>query len=166
MTATLQQFFLKQKLAIRARTEEVFALLRPEHMAWRPAEGALSIGEMLRHLWTSEEGTRRVALDSNFAYYEVRIPKGLAPIVGTPQSLADELANIRRVHRETLDGVAAAPPDLFDLERVNPKLGFRRKVSVILFGINEHEIHHRAQLMTFLRIFGTPAPEPFKRPAK
>jgi len=60
--------------------------------------------------------------------------------------------------------VAAVPPDLFDEERANPALNFRRKIAVILFGINEHEVHHRAQLMTYLRMLGTPAPEPFKRP--
>ena len=42
-------------------------------------------------------------------------------------------------------------------------LGFRRKVGVMLFGINEHEVHHRAQLMTYLRMLGTPAPEPFAK---
>jgi len=42
-------------------------------------------------------------------------------------------------------------------------LGFRRKVGVILLGINEHEIHHRAQLMTYLRILGTPVPEAVTR---
>lgn len=163
---TVQQFFLKQKQAIRNRTEEVFALLRPEHVNWKPERSALSIGEMLRHLWISEEGVRRVALDGNFAYYETRIPKGLAAVVGTPGELEDELKNLGRVHRETLDAVAAQAPELFDLERAHPALGFRRKVAVILFGINEHEIHHRAQLMTYLRMLGTPAPEPFKRPAK
>lgn len=162
---TLQQFFLKQKQAIRNRTEEVFALLRSEHMSWKPAQGALSLGEILRHLWVSEEGVRRVAIDGNFAYYETRIPNGLGAVLGTPGTLEDELENIARVHRETLDAVAAQPPELFEQERAYPSLGFRRKVAVILFGINEHEIHHRAQLMAYLRILGTPAPEPFKRPA-
>lgn len=65
---TLQEFFLKQKKAIRKRSEDVFPLLRPEDMHWRPSKDALSIGEMLRHLWVSEEGVRRVALEGNFAY--------------------------------------------------------------------------------------------------
>jgi DinB superfamily len=161
---TLQEFFLKQKQAIRNRTEEVFALLRPEHIGWKPEKSALSPGEMLRHLWVSEEGVRRVALDGNFAYYETRVPKGLGAVLGLPGELEDELKNIGRVHQETLDAVAARPPELFDEQRAHPGLGFRRKVAVILFGINEHEIHHRAQLMTYLRMLGTAAPEPFKRP--
>lgn len=160
---TLQQFFLKQKQAIRNRTLEVFALLRPEHMPFRPMDGALSTAEILRHLWVSEEGVRSVALNGNFTYYEKRIPEGLGAVLGVPGTLEDELHNIARVHGETLAAVEARPAEFFDEERAHPALNFRRKVSVILFGINEHEIHHRAQLMTYLRMLGAPAPEPVKR---
>jgi uncharacterized damage-inducible protein DinB len=163
---TLQEFFLKQKRAIRKRSQEVFALLRPEHMDWRPAPDALSIGEMLRHLWVSEQGVRRVALEGNFAYYEARIPGGLDAVLGTVGTLDYELSSISRVHQETLDAVSAQPAEIFEHERAHSALGFRRKVSVILFGINEHEIHHRAQLMMCLRMLGKPAPQPFVWPPR
>jgi len=161
---TLQDFFLKQKEAVRGRSQEVFALIRSEHMDWKPEQGALSVGDMLRHLWVSEEGVRRCALEGDFSYFETRVPQGLRAVMGFPGSLDEELKQIARVHRETLDAVAALPLEMFEIERANPALGFRRKVAVILFGINEHEVHHRAQLMTYLRMLGTPAPEPFKRP--
>jgi uncharacterized damage-inducible protein DinB len=163
---TLQEFFLKQKKAIRNRSEDVFGLLRPEHLDWKPAQDALSIGEMLRHLWVSEVGVRRVALEGNFAYYEARIPGGLGAVLGTVGSLEEELKNIARAHRDTLEAVSARPREIFEEERAHAELGFRRKVSVILFGINEHEIHHRAQLMMCLRMLGRPAPQPFESPRK
>lgn len=163
---TLFEFFPKQKEAVRVRSQEVFALLRPEHMDWKPEKGALSIGEMLRHLWVSEEGVRRCGLDGDFSYYETRMPKGLRAVTGAPRSLEEELKDIDRTHRETLAAVAARSPELFDEERAHPGLGFRRKVAVILFSMNEHEVHHRAQLMTYLRMLGSPAPEPFKLPKK
>ena len=153
---TLQQFFLKQKEAIRARTRDIFATLRPEHMEWKPEPGALNVGELLRHLWASEEGVRRCALHGDFTYYEIRVPKGLHAVMGTPGSLEEEVKNAERVHRETVAAVAALPEAVFDEERAHEDLGFRRKVAVILFGLNEHEIHHRAQLMTYLRMLGTP----------
>jgi DinB superfamily len=158
---TLQDFFLKQKEAIHVRSRQVFSLLRPEQAGWKPEAGALSIAEMLRHLWVSEEGVRRVALEGNFAYYEARIPGGLGAVLGTPGSIEDELHHIERVHADTLARVSALRPEQFEEKRVHEQLGFRRKVSAILYGINEHEVHHRAQLMTYLRILGTPAPEPF-----
>jgi uncharacterized damage-inducible protein DinB len=163
---TLQEFFLKQKEAIRARSQEVFALIRPEHMDWKPEKGALSVGEILRHLWFAEDAIRRLVLNEDFSYYETRVPKGLRAVLGTPGSLEDELKNIERAHRETLSAVAALPAAAWEEERSHAGLGYRRKVTVILFGMNEHEVHHRAQLMTYLRILGTPAPEPFPPPKK
>src|SRR5271154_2969334 len=94
---TLQEFFLKQKEAIRARTRDVFAMLRPEHMAWKPEPGALSVGEILRHLWVSEQGVRRCALSGDFSYYEVRVPKGLHAVMGDLESFDEELQNNERV---------------------------------------------------------------------
>ncbi|MGH9728216.1 MAG: DinB family protein [Candidatus Acidiferrales bacterium] len=161
---TLPEFFVKQKQAIRARSEDVFRLLRAEHLEWSPGNGALTIGEMLRHLWVSEEGVRRVALDGNFAYYEKRIPGGLPAVLGgAARSIEEELRQIARVHQDTLVAVSKLHPEEWDAERVNDAIGFRRKASVILFGINEHEVHHRAQLMTYLRMLGAPAPEPFAK---
>ncbi len=155
----LKSFFLKQKEAIRARTRQVTSIIRPEHLGWRPEQDALSVGEMLRHIWLSEEGVRRVALDSNFAYYETRIPRGLRAVLGTPGTLEEELGNLERVHGETLIAVERFPIERWEEERIHEALGFRRKASIILLGINEHEVHHRAQLMTYLRILGTPVPE-------
>jgi uncharacterized damage-inducible protein DinB len=80
----------------------------------------------------------------------------LHAVMGTPGSLEEEVKNAERVHRETIAAVAALPESVFDEERAHEDLGFRRKVAVILFGLNEHEVHHRAQLMTYLRMLGTP----------
>ena len=66
-------------------------------MAWRPEKEALSVSEMRRHLWVSEEGVRRVALEGNFAYYEKRIPQGLRAVLGQPGTLEEELGNLERV---------------------------------------------------------------------
>jgi uncharacterized damage-inducible protein DinB len=151
-----REVFLKQKEALRKRTRETLALIRPEHLDYRPEKEALTIHEMVRHLWRSEEGVRRVALENDFTYYRTRIPQGLRATLDRFQSLDEELANIERVHQETLAAVAKAPAEVFDVERVNDELNYRRKVWVILMAINEHEIHHRAQLMTYLRMLGTP----------
>ena len=155
----IKEFFLKQKQTIRGRTRQATALIRPENFSWRPEKDALSVGEMLRHLWVSEEGVRRVALEGNFTYYETRIPHGLRAVIGTPVNLDEELARLESVHEETLAAVQALPLERWDDERAHAGLGIRRKIGVILMGINEHEIHHRAQLMTYLRILGSPVPE-------
>lgn len=159
----IREIIVKQKEAIRGRTRQVVALARPEMLGWRPEKEALTVGELLRHLWVSEEGVRRAALEGNFAYYLTRIPQGLRAVLGGVQGLQEELANLERVHNETLAAVRAFSLERFEEERVHEGLGFRRKVYVILLGINEHEIHHRAQLMTYLRMLGSPVPEVINR---
>lgn len=159
----IREVILNQKRAIRRRTQQVLERLRPEHLPWRPAPDALTVGEMLRHIWVSEEGVRRVALEGDFRYYLVRVPQGLRAVLGAPGTLEDELASLERVHEETLRLVAAFPLERFEEERSEPSLGYRRKVYAILLGINEHEVHHRAQLMTYLRMLGTPVPEPMQQ---
>jgi len=155
----IKEFFLKQKEAIRGRTRQVVEMIREEHFGWRPEREALSVGEMLRHVWLSEEGVRRVVLEGNFSYYERRIPQGLRAVLGAPGGLAEELERLERVHRETLAAVEAFPVERWDEDRIHEGLGIRRKAGIILLGINEHEVHHRAQLMTYLRMLGTPVPE-------
>lgn len=159
----IRKIILDQKQAIRRRTQEALALLRSEQFDWRPEKDALTVGEMLRHLWVSEEGVRRVALEGDFSYYLRRIPEGLRAVIGTPSSLTEEIAQLGRVHDQTLRIVGDYPLERFEEERVEESFGFRRKVYTILMGINEHEVHHRAQLMTYLRMLGTPVPESMRR---
>ena len=160
---SLIEVIAKQKEAIRVRSRQVFSLVRPEHMGWQPEREALRVGEMLRHLWTSEEGTRRVALEGNFAYYEKRIPEGLRAIMGSPEELTRELEHLERVHNETIAAIRAFPQERLEDDRVHAGLCYRRKIYAILMGITDHEVHHRAQLMTYLRILGTPVPEVVRR---
>jgi uncharacterized damage-inducible protein DinB len=157
----MRELFLKQKESHRVRTRQVTSLLREDHSTWRPVPDALSVGEMLRHMWVSEHGMRNLVLHGDFSYLEKRIPGGLSAVLGTPRTIAEEITSLETTQAETLTAVAEVPLDRWEDERVNEGLDFRRKVYVILFGMNDHEVHHRAQLMTYLRMMGTPAPEPF-----
>lgn len=105
---------------------------------------------------------RRIALEGNFAYYEKRIPGGLRVTLGKTRPL-EEIANLERVHRETREAVEQFPSEKWDQERIHDGLGIRRKAGAILMSMNDHEVHHRAQLMTYLRILGTPVPEAIPR---
>ena len=155
-----RDFWTKYKVATRSKTVPLLERIHDDDLNWRPAEDALSIGETLKHIWMSEEGVARVALDADFSYYEARLPQGLKAVLGEPRSLAEEVADLERVHNLTLQRVSEAPPQVFEEERVHEGFGFRRKVFTILMGIVEHEIHHRAQLMTCLRLRGRGLPEP------
>lgn len=148
----IKEFFLKQKQATHQGSLGVFARIPPDQIGWRPAEGMLSLGEIVRHLWTSEEGVRRAALEGKWDYYERRIPQGLFAVLGEVKSLAEELAQMEKVHQETLQAVGAFPLDRWGEERTNERFNIRRRVAVMLFGIIEHQIHHRAQVGVYLHL--------------
>ena len=159
----IQELYLKQKEALRGRTRQVTSLLREDHITWRPVPDALSVGEMLRHVWVSEQGMRKIALSGNFTYLEKRVPGGLSAVLGAPRTIAQEIASLESTQAETLALAAAFPLDRWEEERVHEGLGIRRTVAQILFGLNDHEVHHRAQLMTYLRMLGSPVPEAVAR---
>jgi len=112
----------------------------------------LSLGEIVRHIWMSETGIRRAALEGNWDYYEKRVPQGLFAILGEVKTLEAEMEQIEKTYQDTLREVAAFPLERWDEERSNEKFNIRRRVSVFLFVINEHQIHHRAQVGTYVRI--------------
>ena len=155
----LRELFLKQKDAARRRTRTIFPRIPRDKVDWAPAPGALSLGLLLRHIWHSESGVREVPLYDRWHYYERRIPEGLFAILGDVRDIDEEIHTLEKTHQETLDLVSQMPLEKFEQEFVNEKFGFRRKGYVILFGIVEHEVHHRAQLLTYLRILGVPNPE-------
>jgi uncharacterized damage-inducible protein DinB len=151
----LKEFFLKQKQAVHRGTLDVIGKIppdRPDWLNWRPAEGMLSLGEVVRHTWMSEEGLLRAALDGDFSYYEKRVPRGLFAILGRVESLAEEVARLESVHEETMLRVRDFPLERWEEERNHEPFNIHRRVSVMLFGITEHQIHHRAQVGTYLHI--------------
>jgi uncharacterized damage-inducible protein DinB len=148
----LKELFLAQKQSEHEGTLAVYDKIPRDRLDWRPREGMLTLGQMARHVWRSEEGTRRIALEGNWSYYETRIPQGLLAVLGEVKSLEDELREIRRVHQETMRAVEAFPLDRWDEIRENTQFHTRRTVASMLFRIIEHQVHHRAQVGTYLRI--------------
>jgi len=148
----LKEFFLKQKQATYKNSLKVFQAIPPDQLGWRPAEDMLSLGQIVRHVGMSEAGVRRVALENVWEYYEKRVPLGLFKLLGEVTSLADELSALERIHQETITAVGAFPIERWEEERRNDAFGVRARVAVILFGINEHNTHHRAQVGTYLHL--------------
>jgi len=148
----LKAFFLKQKQATHQSTLKVLGAIPPDRMAWRPAEGMLSLGQIARHIWMSEAGVRHAALEERWDYYEKRVPQGLFAILGEGGSLSEELASLERVHQETMSAAEAFPLERWQEERKNERFNIRRTVAVMLFGINEHHAHHRAQVGVYLHM--------------
>ena len=154
-----RELFLKQKEVTRKRTRSIFPRIPRDKVHWAPVGGALSLGQLLRHIWHSESGVREVVLYDRWDYYKRRIPDGLFAILGEVRDMDEEIQSLEKTHQETLTLVEQMPLERFEQEFRNDEFGFRRKGYVILLGIIEHEVHHRAQLLTYLRILGIANPE-------
>src|ERR1017187_6577345 len=152
ITMDIKELFLAQKEAEHRGTLSVYEKIPVDRLDWRPAEGMLSLGQLARHVWRSEEGTRRMALDGDWSYYQTRIPLGLFAILGEVKSRDEELQEIRRVHQQTLVAAEAFPLSRWEEIRENAQFRTRRPIGVMLFRIIEHQIHHQAQVGTYLRI--------------
>lgn len=148
----IKELFLLQKQGEHEGTIAVYEKIPAARLDWRPADGMLTLGQLARHVWRSEEGSRRIALEGDWSYYEKRIPLGLLAVLGEVKSLSGELAEIRRVHEETLRAAEAYPLERWEEMRDNPQYHTHRTVTGMLFRIIEHQVHHRAQVGTYLRL--------------
>ncbi len=148
----IKELFLTEKESQHQGMIAVYTKIPHNHLDWCPAEGMLSLGQLARHVWRSEEGTRRIALEGDWSYYQARIPQGLFAFLGEVKSLEDELEEMRRVHRDTLRAVREFPLERWGEIRENAQFHASRPIGVMLFRIIEHQIHHGAQVGTYLRI--------------
>ena len=65
----IKELFLTEKESEHQGTIAVYTKIPHDRLDWRPAEGMLSLGQLARHVWRSEEGTRRIALEGDWSYY-------------------------------------------------------------------------------------------------
>ena len=149
---TVKELFLARKQAEHQGTMAVYSKIPQVHLNWRPADNMLTLAQLARHIWRSEEGTRRIALEADWSYYETRIPQGLLAVLGEVNSVDYELNEIQRVHEETMRAAEAFPLDRWDEIREKAEFHTRRPVGDLLFRVIGHHIHHRAQVGTYLRI--------------
>ena len=59
---------------------------------------------------------------------------------------------VEQIHQKTMTAVERFPIERWQEERRNDDFNVRTKVAVMLFGINEHNTHHRAQVGTYLHL--------------
>jgi hypothetical protein len=109
-----RELFVKQKEVTCKRTRSIFPRIPRDKVAWAPVAGALSLGQLLRHIWHSESGVREVVLYDRWHYYERRIPEGLFAILGEVRDVDEEIQSLEKTHQETLELVAKMPLERFE----------------------------------------------------
>lgn len=134
---------------IHKQSVKVMKVAPAEKFDWRPTETAMTLGELVRHLPEAERFLVELTTGKKLSKQDL---SGL--------KTADEMIEVfDRIHEECKQAVAAmTEADLDDKVTLGPNTMPKR---VLLHGMCEHEIHHRGQLYTFVRIAGVVPPPLF-----
>ena len=141
---------IKYVTNVHARTYEAVERLREEDIAWRPAPGEFTAGELVAHIANS-----RLMNLGGIQSGELHYPGHQVKPGATVLSLR-RLA--LRTSKKTIAGIIDA-----DLEKMIPQTNgepfpaWRR----VIGGLIEHETHHRSQLCEYLRQLGLEPPPLF-----
>jgi uncharacterized damage-inducible protein DinB len=140
--------YLRNWNRIHKQTARIMALAPDDKYDWKPAETAMTLGELMNHLWLSELGLAEGALAGE------RSAERPAPL----RHSAELVAAFDKSHAELAERVAALTPEQLaeTVTPFGPEYPMQRRV--ILTMLNEHEIHHRGQLYVYLRMVGCELP--------
>ena len=118
---------------------------------WRTCPTAMTLGELLNHFHIAEAGLTHALLHGSFP------AERPAPIDNT----ADLVKAFKATHQAAVAQVATLSSEQLN-EQVAP-FGPDRKLprAALLRGMQEHEIHHRGQLYTYLRMLDVAVPPLF-----
>ena len=142
--------FLDYLGRIRQRTDRVVACVPPERFDWRPAEGAFSFADLLRHLAALERYMFAETVHGRPSRYPGHGPE----LAEGPDEV---LAYWRRMRDESLDLFRQLSDQ--DLERsCTTPGGADLAVWKWLRAMVEHEIHHRGQIYLMLRLCDVETP--------
>jgi len=135
---------------VRERTLRVAACIPPEQIEWTYKPGKYTLGDILRHLGSTE----RWMFAENAQRRPSRYP-------GYGRDLADgydaTLAFLRRMHEESMQIFRSLTDADLEKKCVTPG-GAELRVGKWLRSMAEHEIHHRGQIYVYLGILGIDGP--------
>ncbi len=142
--------FLNYLKHVHARTRRVATLIPPQDLEWSAGPGAMTFGDVVRHLAAMER--------YNFVETVQGRPCAFA---GHGRELADGydavIAYYDRLHQESLALLAVLPEARLREKCLTPA-GTPITVWKWLRAMIEHEAHHRGQLYLMLRMRGVTTP--------
>lgn len=133
---------------IHAQSTKVMRVAPSDKFEWKPVDGAMTLGELMCHFPGAEGYLVGLMTGSKI---DVNL-EGL--------KTADDIVEaFDRVHEAAKSAIAQLSPEQLDEE---VSLGSRKMTKrTLLYGMLEHEIHHRGQLYTYVRIAGVIPPPLF-----
>ena len=139
--------------SIRGRTIRVGECVPADRMEWAPAGGAMSFGDLLRH----------IAVTGRWMFIETALGRPSQYTTHGPEIAAtkDEILQLlMNLHREGLACLSAIDAAGLE-EKVQTPAGAWLSRGKWLRAMVEHEVHHRGQLYLMLRMCRVPTPPMF-----
>jgi uncharacterized damage-inducible protein DinB len=148
-----QPEFLDYFEKVRARTRRVAVLIPPDRLEWAVQPGAMTFGDLLRHLAVTEREMWAETVSgrpSRYRSHGRELADGKAAV----------LAFFDASHASAMILFAALSPEAFAGPCRTPA-GAMMPVSKWLRAMIEHEVHHRGQIYMMLSLCGVPTPPLF-----
>jgi uncharacterized damage-inducible protein DinB len=138
---------VKQWDRIHNQTVKVMKAAPSEKLDWKPAETIRSLGSLLRHIVSAEHFLITTALTG----------QGQPPTEDLKgYDVAGLVDAFNRQHQRLVEQVASLSPE--QSKETIQFFGRELPRMTLLWGITEHEIHHRGQLFVYLRLLGVEPP--------
>ncbi|MET3292156.1 UNVERIFIED_CONTAM: putative damage-inducible protein DinB [Brevibacillus sp. OAP136] len=140
----------------RRRSIKLWSSLPDEWLSWRPDQGALSFGEMIRHVWTGTYHYHLLVKNNGIVVEQEKPNYEKEPIV----SVEAEIERSQRyfddfiAYVETLDD-AELETRLIDRSDV----GYTRFMGDMLLRIAYHDSVHAGQFLQYMRMAGLERPQ-------
>ncbi len=136
---------------IHKQTTRLIATAPNDKFDWKTCDSAMTLGELIHHFWQAEAGLVEAALTGAMPKEKLE-PKTNA---------ADLVAAFNQSHEACVATVSALTPEQLaeTVAPFGPDKAMTRQV--LLHILHEHEIHHRGQLYTYLRMLGVEVPPLF-----
>lgn len=139
---------------IRRRSIKLWRALPDEKLAWKPDEQALSLGETIRHVWTSQVYYyEALKLGKSLTYYEE--PFENHPVI----SVEEEISRSLPYFEDFLSYVRTLTEKDLKICKVDRSdVGYIRTYGDMLNRIGYHESVHTGQFLQMMRTAGISRP--------
>ncbi|MBG9587257.1 DinB family protein [Cytobacillus firmus] len=149
------ELFMIDYLESRRRFLIVANAFPDNYLTWRPDEGALSIGETIRHVLLHDLSWLNILKNGSLPSDEVREPLWLKPYI----SVADEINTTLPYHYEFIDYVNTLQPENLSSTIISwPHKQIKRTLGDTLERKSYHDAIHTGQLLQYMRMI------PIERP--
>jgi len=147
MSCPETEHFVSNWNRIHKQSARALAAAPEDKLDWRPAEGMFTLRELARHIPEAESAIVHTALAGSMQKGELDLSSA-------------SVEEIVRAYKESHQRLAAEVAKL-SLDQLNEEVeafGHKMRRVVLLWSMTEHEIHHRGQFYTYLRLAGIEPP--------